>query len=96
MPHCCAVSCTTGERITNLREGLTKAEVIEMLGRPDGFQRSGDYEQLQYTNRIISGWSWDRADYLSNSEEMIGWWNTAPAQCDREIFFAEAHETFSS
>jgi hypothetical protein len=51
------VSCATGERITNLREGLTKAEVIEMLGRPDGFQRSGDYEQLQYTNRIIIGWS---------------------------------------
>jgi hypothetical protein len=57
------VSCATGERITNLREGLTKAEVIDMLGRPDGFQRSGDYEQLRYTNRIISGWSWDRADY---------------------------------
>jgi hypothetical protein len=57
------VGCTTGEKIVNIREGLSKAEVIEMLGRPDGFQRSGDHEQLRYTNRIISGWSWDRGDY---------------------------------
>jgi hypothetical protein len=41
------VSCTTGERITNLREGLTKAEVIEALGSPDGFQRSSEYEALR-------------------------------------------------
>ena len=55
--------CTTGERITNLREGLSKAEVMETLGNPDGFQRTGEYEALRYSNRLVSGWSWDRADY---------------------------------
>ena len=57
------VGCTTGERVTTLREGLTKAEVIETLGSPDGFQRNGEYEALRYSNRLTSGWSWDRADY---------------------------------
>jgi hypothetical protein len=57
------VGCTTGERITNLREGLSKAEVMETLGKPDGFQRTGEYEALRYSNRLVSGWSWDRADY---------------------------------
>ena len=57
------VGCTTGEKIVNIREGLSKAEVIETLGSPDGFQRSGEYEALRYSNRLISGWSWDRADY---------------------------------
>ena len=57
------IGCTTGEKIVNIREGLSKAEVIETLGSPDGFQRSGEYEALRYSNRLISGWSWDRADY---------------------------------
>lgn len=55
--------CATGERIRNVQEGMTKNEVISQLGQPDGFSRSGNYEALQYTNRLISGWSWDRTDY---------------------------------
>ena len=57
------VGCVTGERMQSVREGMSKDEVIGVLGNPDGFQRSGDYEALRYTNRLISGWSWDRADY---------------------------------
>ncbi len=30
---------------------------------PDGFQRSGTDEALRYSDRLISGWSWNRADY---------------------------------
>ena len=56
-------SCATGEQMGGIREGLSKEEVINILGNPDGFQRSGEYEALRYTNRLISGWSWDRADY---------------------------------
>jgi hypothetical protein len=26
-------------------------------------RREGDEETLLYTNRLISGWAWDRADY---------------------------------
>lgn len=55
--------CVTGELMQSVREGMSKDEVIEVLGNPDGFQRSGEYEALRYTNRLISGWSWDRADY---------------------------------
>lgn len=57
------VGCVTGELMQSVREGMSKDEVIGVLGNPDGFQRSGEYESLRYTNRLISGWSWDRADY---------------------------------
>jgi hypothetical protein len=56
-------SCVTGERMQSVSDGMSKEEVISLLGNPDGFQRAGDYEALRYTNRLISGWSWDRADY---------------------------------
>ena len=56
-------ACATGERMQSVREGMSKDEVLAALGNPDGYQRSGDYEALRYTNRLISGWSWDRADY---------------------------------
>ncbi len=57
--------CATGEVIRGggVQEGMAKQEVISALGNPDGFQRSGEYEALTYTNRLISGWSWDRTDY---------------------------------
>ena len=55
--------CVTGEQMASVREGMSKDEVLSTLGNPDGFQRSGDYEALRYTNRLISGWSWDRTDY---------------------------------
>lgn len=56
-------ACITGERMQSVQEGMSKEEVVTILGNPDGFQRSGEYEALRYTNRLISGWSWDRADY---------------------------------
>jgi len=56
-------ACATGERIVRLDPGMSKNQVIEVMGRPDGFKAEGEYEVLRYTNRLISGWSWDRADY---------------------------------
>jgi len=56
-------ACATGERMRGVSEGMTKEEVVSQLGEPDGYRRSGDYEAFQYTNRLISGWSWDRTDY---------------------------------
>lgn len=56
--------CITGESVRgNIGEGSSKQQVISELGNPDGFKRYGDYEALMYTNRLISGWSWDRTDY---------------------------------
>lgn len=62
---------TTGEKMPKIHEGMSKQDVIEILGPPDGFQRSGEYEALKYSHRLVTGWAWDRADYnviLKNGE----------------------------
>ena len=51
-------SCVTGGKMTGLREGLTKEEVIKVAGNPDGYQRTGDYEVLLYIERRTSAWSY--------------------------------------
>ncbi len=58
-----ASGCVTGQKMGDVHEGMSKAEVVSILGNPDGFQRSGEYEALRYSDRLISGWSWNRADY---------------------------------
>lgn len=56
--------CITGETVRgDIQEGSSKELVISKLGNPDGFKRYGEYEALLYTNRLISGWSWDKTDY---------------------------------
>ncbi|QXE92788.1 hypothetical protein KP001_09825 [Geomonas subterranea] len=40
------MGCATGEKMSRLKEGMAKSDVIEVLGDPDGFQRSGEYEAL--------------------------------------------------
>lgn len=57
------MGCATGEKMSRLKEGMTKSEVVDVLGAPDGFQRSGEYEALKYNHRLVTGWAWDRADY---------------------------------
>ena len=62
-------SCATVNSMRNLREGLTKKEVITAAGNPNGFHRNGEYEALQYTDLLINNWSifsglsWSRTDY---------------------------------
>jgi hypothetical protein len=56
-------ACTTGEKMSSLEPGLTRQQVVGMLGRPDAVRSSGPYEQLEYTHRLITGWSWDRSDF---------------------------------
>lgn len=58
------ISCATGEVVRrDIQPGMTKGELIDIMGNPDGFRILGEQEVLTYTNRLISGWSWDRADY---------------------------------
>jgi hypothetical protein len=54
---------------------MTRTEVEAIMGRPDGFQRSGDIVGYQYTDRLISGWSWNRADYyaLFRDDRLTQW-----------------------
>ncbi|MDU4687437.1 MAG: outer membrane protein assembly factor BamE [Serratia marcescens] len=58
-----ATACTTGEKISDLSPGMSREQVISTLGRPDGDAISGKYELLTYSNRLMSGWSYDKADY---------------------------------
>ena len=37
-------SCVTGEKMSGVQPGMTKSEVIAVLGGPDGFRAAGDYE----------------------------------------------------
>ena len=67
--------CTTGEKVSDLREGLNRTEVESILGEPDGFIRDGNYVGYTYINRLISGWGWDRADYhvIFKDDRVIQW-----------------------
>ena len=56
-------ACTVGEKAQNLRMGMTPAEVVAVMGQPDGQAQNGNQLGYQYTNRLISGWSYARADY---------------------------------
>jgi len=59
-----AAGCTVGERMTRLKPGMTQPDVVRVLGRPDGFKTEQGCIVLKWTNKLISGWSWDRADYF--------------------------------
>ena len=56
-------ACTTGEKMSGLQPGMTRQQVGGTLGHPDAVRSSGPYEQLEYTHRLITGWSWDRSDF---------------------------------
>jgi hypothetical protein len=56
-------ACITGDAVRQVEPGMSRGQVIKILGHPDGFESAGDYEALNYANRLMSGWSWDRTDY---------------------------------
>jgi hypothetical protein len=55
-------ACTTAEKMSRLERGMTRQQVVAILGRPDAVRSNGPYEQLEYTNRLIP-WSGDRSDF---------------------------------
>jgi hypothetical protein len=67
--------CTTAEQLPQIREGMSQAEVERVMGSPDGFKRSGNIKAIEYKNRLISGWSWDRADYgfIFTNDKLTEW-----------------------
>ena len=52
-----------GRKMQEIRPGMSEPQVVQTLGRPDGFKVQGNCKALTYTNRLISGWAWDRADF---------------------------------
>ena len=55
-------SCVITGKMSGVREGMTKAQVINTAGNPDGYQRSGDYEALLYIDRRHT-WSLSSGPY---------------------------------
>jgi hypothetical protein len=55
--------CATGDSMSRIHPGMTKDEVTDILGNPDEYESQGEYEALKFTKRLLSGWSWNRADY---------------------------------
>ncbi|MGH8684492.1 MAG: hypothetical protein ACREUM_03985 [Nitrosospira sp.] len=51
-------ACVSAAKMDGLRAGMTKAEVINRAGDPDGYQRNGEYEVLLYVKRRPGGWSY--------------------------------------
>ena len=58
------IGCATGVLMSRVRPGMSKDEVTNILGNPDGFQAKGEYEAIKYSHRLVTGWAWDRADYF--------------------------------
>lgn len=65
------LSCAHGSKMRKLYPGMTKQEVLKTLGKPDGYQKIGEYEAFKYANKLMSGWGWDRADYYAVLKEGI-------------------------
>jgi hypothetical protein len=63
------IGCATGEKTRMyVHENMSKQEVTDLLGNPDGFRRYEDsrnhYVLITYTDKVISGWNVRRtADY---------------------------------
>ena len=59
------ISCATGTRIRGLREGMSRARVIKIMGKPDAFKRDGKHVVLKYTDRLKSFWGMEnRSNYI--------------------------------
>ncbi len=61
--------CATGERMGSLVEGMSPAEVTSVLGEPTGQQRAGNVVRYEYADRMVSGWSYNRADFYAIFED---------------------------
>lgn len=57
------LGCVTGEKITRISTGMTTGEVRAILGNPNGVRMVEGHEVYIYSNRLISGWSYDRTDF---------------------------------
>lgn len=55
--------CPTGSQMSQVDVGMGRDQVLSIMGRPDGDRVVGTSEALTYSNRLMSGWGWDRADY---------------------------------
>ena len=43
-------ACTTGEKMSGLEPGMTRQQVVGILGRTDAVRSNDPYEQLEYND----------------------------------------------
>lgn len=60
----CISGCATGEKWSEIDEGMSKEQVKLILGKQDQIEkRDNGWSIHYYKNRLISGFSWDKTDY---------------------------------
>jgi hypothetical protein len=59
------VGCTTGHRISKLKNGMGEDEAAKIMGKPDLVEERGEYVVLKYEDRIrlTGGYPHERVDY---------------------------------
>jgi outer membrane protein assembly factor BamE (lipoprotein component of BamABCDE complex) len=60
--------CTTGQNMAKVNLGMSEDQVVGILGKPDSAASRNEgltnVVEYVYSNRLISGFSWNRADYV--------------------------------
>ena len=55
--------CVTGEKAQGLKIGMDRQAAVKIMGRPGGDRVEDNSGALGWSKKLMSGWSWDRADY---------------------------------
>jgi hypothetical protein len=70
-------ACALNDAMPNLREGMSPAEVTAIMGAPTSQTRQGDMLRMAWTNRLVSGWAWDRTDaHAIFQDDRLASWGT--------------------
>ena len=56
--------CATGQKVSTLSPGMSQADVVGVLGVPDGFAAEAGYTVLRYTNELVLDRPSPKADYF--------------------------------
>lgn len=53
-----------GGKFKKIELGMSREQVVNLLGRPDGVRAHTNTEALTYADRLMNGFKWSRADYV--------------------------------
>ena len=56
--------CVSGGIVEQIKPGMSFEQVQNVMGSPDEFQKRENFTIYTYTNRFVSGWPWNRTDYI--------------------------------
>jgi hypothetical protein len=75
------VGCTTGRRISKLKNGMGEDEAAKIMGKPDIVEERGDFVVLKYEDRLklVLGYPPERVDYyvIVNDKKVVDFGITA-------------------